>query len=44
MKAAEQTLLLDALLARFIPILNLQAQENADNDDDEFDRHREPIL
>jgi hypothetical protein len=43
-KAAEQSVLLDTLLARFVPILNLQAHKNADNDDDKVNRHREPIL
>jgi hypothetical protein len=36
--------LFDARLACIIPILNLQAHKYADNDDDEFHRHSEPIL
>jgi hypothetical protein len=43
-QAIHQESFLGSLLTRFIPILDLQANEDADDNNDEVDKYGEPVL
>jgi hypothetical protein len=44
MQAIQQLLLFQALLVQIIPILNLQANENTDDDNYEVYKYGKPVL